>query len=211
MSLKNKSGWLLIDKPIGVTSNFVLQKVRKAFGNCKAGFVGTLDPLASGYLPVALGSATKLISFIESDMKTYTFTIRWGFRTNTGDLEGDIIGIKRKYPTKFQIQEKLRNYTGKLKQKTPKYSSVKINGNRAYKLARNNIPFQTKERSIFINTIKLNNVISKDNAVFEPGICSIMNSYHFGCKSISLSRFTKISPDIEFKNESHDQRVFISG
>ena len=167
MSLKNKSGWLLIDKPIGVTSNFVLQKVRKAFGNCKAGFVGTLDPLASGYLPVALGSATKLISFIESDMKTYTFTIRWGFRTNTGDLEGDIIGIKRNYPTKFQIQEKLLNYTGKLKQKTPKYSSVKINGKRAYKLARNNIPFQTKERSIFINKIKLNSVISKENAVFE--------------------------------------------
>ena len=76
MNLKRINGWLFIDKPIGVTSNFVLQKVRKAFGNCKAGFVGTLDPLASGFLPIALGSATKLISLIESDMKTWIKTLQ---------------------------------------------------------------------------------------------------------------------------------------
>ncbi|MFL2660576.1 MAG: tRNA pseudouridine(55) synthase TruB [Alphaproteobacteria bacterium] len=167
MNFKKKNGWLLIDKPIGVTSNFVLQKVRKSFGNCKAGFVGTLDPLASGYLPVAIGSATKIISFIESDIKTYIFTIRWGFRTDTGDLEGDIIEEKNNYPTKLEIQKKLQSHIGRLRQKTPKYSSVKINGLRAYELARRNIPFETKERSIFIRKIKLNRVISRESAVFE--------------------------------------------
>ena len=167
MNLKKKKGWLLIDKPIGVTSNFVLQKVRKVFENCKAGFVGTLDPLASGYLPVALGSATKLISFIESDIKTYLFTIRWGFRTDTGDLEGTIIEKKNNYPTKIEIEKKLQSYEGKLKQKTPKYSSVKINGLRAYELARRDIPFKTKDRVIFIKKIRLKRVISKENAIFE--------------------------------------------
>ncbi len=167
MNFKKKNGWLFIDKPIGVTSNFVLQKVRKAFGNCKAGFVGTLDPLASGFLPVALGSATKLISLIESDMKTYVFTIRWGFKTETGDLEGDIIERKNNYPEKYDIERKLPSYVGKIRQRIPKYSSVKINGVRAYELARKNVSFEIKDRFILIKKIKLNKIISKENAVFE--------------------------------------------
>ena len=84
------NGWFFLDKPLGITSNLALQKIRKILDNCKAGFVGTLDPLASGYLPIALGTATKIISYIEKADKKYLFTIEWGVKTDTGDLEGKI-------------------------------------------------------------------------------------------------------------------------
>jgi tRNA pseudouridine55 synthase len=160
------NGWFFLDKPLGVTSNFVLQKIRKIFGNCKAGFVGTLDPLASGNLPIALGSATKTISYIEKANKEYLFTIRWGRKTSTGDSEGSILKEKKVFPAVEQIKNTLFSYIGEIEQNTPKFSSVKINGVRAYDLARRNIPFETKKRTILIKKIKLINQISKEKAVF---------------------------------------------
>ena len=102
-------GWFFLDKPIGVSSNFVLQKIRKIFNNCKAGFVGTLDPLASGFLPVALGSATKIISYIEKVNKKYLFTVEWGVKTETGDSEGKIIKESNVFPSVEKIEKKLKN------------------------------------------------------------------------------------------------------
>ena len=160
------NGWFFLDKPIGVTSNFVLQKIRKIFGNCKAGFVGTLDPLASGNLPIALGSATKTISYIEKANKEYLFTIRWGRKTDTGDAEGKILKEQKVFPSTDKIKNTLLSYNGIIRQKTPKFSSVKINGLRAYELARQNIDFETKERKIFIKEIKLLKQISKKKATF---------------------------------------------
>ena len=88
---KNKiNGWIFLDKPIGISSNSVLQKVRKIFNYCKAGYVGTLDPLASGFLPIALGDATKTIRYLENKNKEYVFEVEWGIKTNTGDIEGRI-------------------------------------------------------------------------------------------------------------------------
>ncbi len=160
------NGWFFLDKPIGMTSNLALQKIRKKFNNCKAGFVGTLDPLASGNLPIALGNATKIISYIEKVNKKYLFTIEWGLKTDTGDLEGDIIERRKIFPNLNNIKKVLLKFTGGIKQEPPKFSSVKINGIRAYKLARDKVPFSTNLKKIFIRKIKLLSVLSKERAFF---------------------------------------------
>mgnify|MGYP001287409383 CR=1 FL=1 len=161
MNNKKWSGWLFLDKPIGVTSNFALQKIKRIFNNSKAGFVGTLDPLASGFLPVALGKATKIIPLIEKCDKRYLFTVKWGIKTETGDSEGKVIKESDKYPDKFEIVQVLKKYNGNIEQFPHKYSSVKINGQRAYKLARKNMKFQLKKRKIKVNNFTLTNNISE--------------------------------------------------
>ena len=161
MNNKNWSGWLFLDKPIGISSNFALQKIKRIFNNSKAGFVGTLDPLASGFLPVALGNATKIIPFIEKSDKRYLFTVKWGIKTETGDSEGTVIKESHKYPDKFDILKALKKFSGDIEQFPHKYSSVKINGQRAYKLARKNMKFQLKKRKIKVNNFTLTNNISE--------------------------------------------------
>ena len=166
MSDKNWSGWFFLDKPIGITSNFALQKIKRIFDNSKAGFVGTLDPLASGYLPVALGKATKIIPFIEKCDKRYLFTVRWGIKTETGDSEGKVIKESDIYPNETDILKALNKFSGNIEQFPHKYSSVKINGQRAHKLARKNMNFQLKKRQIKVNKFTLTNSISEKLASF---------------------------------------------
>ena len=163
---KNLSGWILIDKPIGVTSNYVLQKIKKIFKNKKAGYVGTLDPLASGFLPVAIGKATKVISYIENVNKKYVFVVQWGIKTETGDSEGKIIQTKQKYPNENEIKDSLKYFAGQIEQRPPRFSSVKINGSRAYELARKNIQFKTKTRKVTIDKFELLKKISQNKALF---------------------------------------------
>ena len=166
MNKNNCSGWFFLDKPIGITSNFALQKIRRIFNNSKAGFVGTLDPLASGFLPIALGKATKIIPFIEKCDKRYIFTVMWGIKTETGDSEGKVIKECRKCPKKVDIVNALSEFCGNIEQFPHKYSSVKINGQRAHKLARKNMKFQLKKRQIKVNNFTLINNISKKLASF---------------------------------------------
>ena len=166
MNNKTWSGWFFLDKPIGITSNFALQKIKRIFNNSKAGFVGTLDPLASGFLPVAFGKATKIIPFIEKCDKKYLFTVRWGIKTETGDSEGKVIKESEIYPNKIDILKALKKFSGNIEQIPHKYSSVKINGQRAHKLARKNVKFQLKKRQIKINNFKLTNNISDKLASF---------------------------------------------
>jgi len=161
MNNNNSSGWFFLDKPIGMTSNFALQKIRRIFNNSKAGFVGTLDPLASGFLPIALGKATKIIPFIEKCDKRYVFTVKWGIKTETGDSEGKIIEECGKYPKKVDIVNALKEFCGNIEQFPHKYSSVKINGQRAHKLARKNMKFQLTKRQINVNNFTLINNISE--------------------------------------------------
>ena len=161
MNNNNSSGWFFLDKPIGMTSNFALQKIRRIFNNSKAGFVGTLDPLASGFLPIALGKATKIIPFIEKCDKRYVFTVKWGIKTETGDSEGKIIEECGKYPKKVDIVNALKEFCGNIDQFPHKYSSVKINGQRAHKLARKNMKFQLTKRQIYVNNFTLINNISE--------------------------------------------------
>ena len=166
MNNNNSSGWFFLDKPIGMTSNFALQKIRRIFNNSKAGFVGTLDPLATGFLPIALGKATKIIPFIEKCDKRYVFTVKWGIKTETGDSEGKIIKECGKYPKKVDIVNALSEFCGNIEQFPHKYSSVKINGQRAHKLARKNMKFQLKKRQIKVNNFTLINNISEKLASF---------------------------------------------
>ena len=161
MNNRNGSGWFFLDKPIGITSNFALQKIKRIFNNSKAGFVGTLDPLASGFLPVALGKATKIIPFIEKCDKRYLFTVRWGIKTETGDSEGKVIKVINLYPNKIDIVKALNKFIGNVEQFPHKYSSVKINGQRAHKLARKNMKFKLKKREIRVNNFTLTNNISE--------------------------------------------------
>ncbi len=163
---KNLSGWILIDKPIGVTSNYVLQKIKKIFKTKKAGYVGTLDPLASGFLPVAIGKATKVIRYIEKVNKKYVFVVQWGIKTETGDSEGKIIQTKQKYPNEKEIKGSLKYFAGQIEQSPPRFSSVKINGSRAYELARKNIQFKTKTRKVTIDKFELLKKISQNKALF---------------------------------------------
>ena len=160
------NGWIFLDKPLGISSNKLLQKVRRLFQNCKAGYVGTLDPMASGFLPVAFGKATKTIKYIEKSSKEYVFTISWGVKTNTGDLEGKILEKNSNIPLESDILKGIRLFVGKIEQKPSKYSAIKVNGERAYKLARKGLEFDIKKRSVKIYDFKLIKLLSKNQSQF---------------------------------------------
>ena len=129
-------GWLVIDKPAGLSSARVVGIVRRATGAAKAGHAGTLDPLATGILPVALGEATKTVPFVMDDTKCYRFTVRWGEARSTDDVEGDVIGTSVMRPTREQILAALASMTGRIEQRPPAFSAVHVGGQRAYALAR---------------------------------------------------------------------------
>ena len=139
------NGWIFLDKPIGVSSNKALQKVRKIFHNCKAGYVGTLDPLASGFLPIALGKSTKTIKYLSDCDKEYIFEVTWGMHSSTGDLEGEIKKIDNNYPSLEQIRNTLRNFIGDYYQVPHNFSSKKVNGKKAYEFARKKIDIDLKK------------------------------------------------------------------
>ena len=149
------NGWLFLDKPTGKSSNLVLKEIKKKFNLKKIGFVGTLDPLASGFLPIAVGKATKIIKYIEKNDKEYLFTVCWGKKTSTADKEGDILQTTDKIPKKSEIIKALHKFKNIKKQSPPKFSAKKINGQRAYKLARSGFDFTLKEQDIKISHLNL--------------------------------------------------------
>ena len=160
------SGWINLDKPYGMTSTQAIGKVRRALNAQKIGHAGTLDPLATGVLPIALGEATKTISFAQDDIKTYSFTITWGQRRDTDDMEGKIIASSDQRPAKEDITTLLPKYTGDIEQTPPIYSAIKIDGQRAYDIARDgNIP-ELKPRPVYIESLKLLDC-RKNEADFE--------------------------------------------
>lgn len=160
-------GWLVVDKPLGVTSSSVVKRVRNLYGAAKAGHGGTLDPLASGLLPVAFGEATKTVSYVMSGIKKYQFTIRWGESRTTDDSEGDVIVCSEQRPSETAIKKALKSFIGEIEQVPPLYSAVKVNGKRAYDLARSNVPIKLKPRLIYVEYFKLINVPDLDHATFE--------------------------------------------
>lgn len=163
--LKNiKSGWIIVNKEVGMTSAMVVNKIKRVLKVKKAGHAGTLDPLASGVLPIALGEATKTMSFAMNSNKSYEFDIKWGAATDTDDLEGKIVAESNIRPLKNDIINILPKFTGIIKQKPPAYSAIKINGVRSYKLARNSIISDIPEREVYIKEISLVKYINKDSA-----------------------------------------------
>jgi tRNA pseudouridine55 synthase len=149
------NGWINLNKPKGFSSAYCLNVIKSKFKKIKIGHAGTLDPLAEGVLPIALGEATKAVSLIHLQLKSYLFEIEWGSETDTLDLEGKVININDVYPDKKQIQNILKKFIGHQMQMPPKFSAVKINGKRSYELARNNLEFEMEERKVFIKNIRL--------------------------------------------------------
>ena len=148
-------GWLNVYKPINISSFGVLNKIKKKFNLSKIGHAGTLDPLAEGILPIAIGKITKLIPFINNSIKEYEFEIKWGEQTLTDDREGEIINLSSYIPSEIEICDKLKNFKGTIWQKPPRASAIKINGQRAYKLLRNKEQFEINKRLVEIYDAKL--------------------------------------------------------
>ncbi len=148
-------GWLILDKEVGITSTQAVGKARKLFNAKKAGHAGTLDPLATGILPIAFGEATKTVPFMMDAKKSYRFTVKWGAETKTDDLEGDIINESDIRPTEADIKEHLSSFIGNIMQTPPKFSAIKIDGERAYKLARKGEDVELSAREVTIDDLRI--------------------------------------------------------
>lgn len=160
-------GWLNIDKDAGLSSAQVVGRVKRITNAAKAGHAGTLDPFATGILPIALGEATKTVSYITDDSKDYRFTVRWGEKRNTDDIEGAIESTSNRRPTRDEIMAVLPAFTGTVLQRPPAFSAIKINGERAYKLARAGEDLDMPEREVHIQTLELKEIVDSDHAIFE--------------------------------------------
>ena len=152
------NGWIILDKPIGMSSNDAVQKIKRALGKQnKVGHAGTLDPLAQGVLPIAVGEATKTTQYIIDASKKYIFTIKWGEERSTGDAEGEIIASEGHIPNLSEIENSLNHFIGIIDQIPPIYSALKINGQPAYKLARKGLDVNVKSRKVEISNLKIIN------------------------------------------------------
>ena len=155
------SGWLIVDKPAGVTSTSVVGKVRWALDAKKAGHAGTLDPAATGVLAIALGEATKTVPFITDAMKCYRFMVRLGAATTTDDAEGEVIETRETRPSDTEIETALGAFRGDIDQVPPQFSAVKVDGERAYDLAREGEVMDLKSRPLFVESLT---VLSRPDA-----------------------------------------------
>ena len=160
-------GWVNVDKPVGPTSNTVVGIVRRLFNAQKAGHAGTLDPLASGILPIALGEATKTVPHLVDAHKTYRFTVRWGEATSTDDREGAVVAESPVRPDGPAIERELVRFVGEIEQVPPAYSAIKIDGQRAYKLARQGQEVAVPPRKVRIYTARLLDLPDRDHARLE--------------------------------------------
>jgi tRNA pseudouridine55 synthase len=160
-------GWLVLDKPRGLTSTQAVTKARYLFGAAKAGHAGTLDPLATGVLPIAFGEATKTVPFAVDGEKVYRFTVRWGTETTTDDAEGGIVETSAERPTRDAIEDLLPTFTGEIMQVPPAFSAIKIDGQRAYDLARDGEEVVLDPRPVMIQELLLLDMPDADTAVFE--------------------------------------------
>ncbi|MEM6649051.1 MAG: tRNA pseudouridine(55) synthase TruB [Pseudomonadota bacterium] len=160
-------GWLVLDKPYDMGSTEAVSKIRWLFDAQKAGHAGTLDPLATGILPIAMGEATKTVSFVQDGLKTYRFTARWGISTSTDDMEGEETETHDHRPSLEDIKSVLPQFTGTITQIPPAFSAVKINGARAYDLAREGAVVAPPPREVHIERLDLVEQPSQDEAIFE--------------------------------------------
>jgi len=160
-------GWIILDKPVGMTSTHAVAVVKRLFTARRAGHAGTLDPLASGCLPLALGEATKTVLFVMDGRKRYRFTVRWGEERNTDDAEGKAVGTSDARPAAEAIHACLPAFTGTISQVPPKFSAIKIEGERAYDLARDGQDVLLEARPVDIHDLTLVEMPDPDHAVFE--------------------------------------------
>ena len=160
-------GWLVLDKDVGQTSTAAVAALKRLFGAKKVGHAGTLDPLASGVLPIAFGEATKTVSFVMDGQKAYRFTVRWGVATDTDDCDGRVLGESTERPSPEAIRALLPRFTGRIEQTPPRYSALKIEGERAYNLARDGEDVSLAARPVEVHRLTLIEILDAEHAVFE--------------------------------------------
>jgi tRNA pseudouridine55 synthase len=160
-------GWLILDKPEGVTSTRALAIAKRLFNARKAGHAGTLDPLATGLLPVAFGEATKTVSYVVDGMKSYDFSVRWGQQTDTDDSQGSVVEEKDERPTREEIEAVLDQFVGEITQVPPQFSAIKVDGNRAYDLARDGEQVELKARTVLVEGLSLLDCPDANSAIFR--------------------------------------------
>lgn len=161
------SGWLILDKPEGMTSTKAVGRVRWLYNAAKAGHAGTLDPLATGILPIALGEATKTVPFVVDGSKTYRFTVRFGAETDTDDTQGKVLETSDRRPTLSEIEAALPRFTGEISQIPPRYSAIKVEGARAYDLARDDEDFVLEPRIVNVDRLDVVDQPDADHCVLE--------------------------------------------
>jgi tRNA pseudouridine55 synthase len=160
-------GWLVLDKPQGMTSTKAVARVKRLYDAAKAGHAGTLDPLATGVLPIALGEATKTVPFVFDGSKDYRFTVRFGAETDTDDAEGKVVARSDIRPARTDIETALPSFTGEISQVPPRYSALKVEGARAYELAREDEEFDLAPRPVFVTKLAIVDQPDKDRCVLE--------------------------------------------
>lgn len=148
-------GWVVLDKPVGLTSTQAVSRLKRVYNARKAGHAGTLDPLASGILPVAFGEATKTVPFVQDGEKAYRFTVRWGAETDTDDSDGRVTSESERRPARAEIEALLPRFVGDILQTPPQFSAVKIAGERAYDLAREGERVELKARAVTIHSLSI--------------------------------------------------------
>ena len=157
------NGWVCLDKPYELGSTDAVSKVRRLFNAQKAGHAGTLDPLASGILPIALGEATKTVPFMMEAQKVYRFTIAWGISTASVDREGEIIGRSDVRPSAEAVRAVLPSFVGEIDQTPPQFSAIKVDGQRAYDLAREGVEFELASRKVTIHEAEVTDAPDADH------------------------------------------------
>jgi len=197
------NGWIVVDKPSGMTSTAVSNVVKRMSLGAKCGHGGTLDPLATGLLPIALGAATKTVPYAMDGRKAYRFTVRWGEARTTDDAEGEIVETSDARPTAAAIEAALEGFRGEILQTPPRYSAIKVDGARAYDLARDGEAFELEARPIDIFRFDLAEQPDADTAIFdvESGKGAYMRSLArdlgeaLGCLGhIAALRRTRVGP-----------------
>ncbi|MBD1548249.1 tRNA pseudouridine(55) synthase TruB [Roseibium aggregatum] len=161
------NGWLVLDKPYGITSNDALGKIKRILHPQKVGHAGTLDPRATGCLPLAFGEATKTVSFVMDGRKIYRFEVTWGAETNTDDTEGEVVATSDVRPDPDAIRAILAGFTGTIMQVPPAFSAIKVDGERAYDLARDGETVELEARPIEVHRLDLVECPDENRAVFE--------------------------------------------
>ncbi len=159
-------GWIILDKPVGITSTHAVARLKRIYNAKKAGHAGTLDPLASGILPIAFGEATKTVPFVQDGEKAYRFTVRWGIETDSDDSEGRIVRQSDQRPEPAQVAAALPNFIGTIMQQPPAFSAIKVNGERAYDMARDGEEVNLASRPVTIHGLQLTSC-TRDEAVIE--------------------------------------------
>jgi tRNA pseudouridine55 synthase len=197
------SGWICLDKPYDLTSTHAVGRVRRIFNAQKAGHAGTLDPLATGILPIALGEATKTVAFMVDADKVYRFTIAWGRTTATFDREGETIAESDVRPTVAQVEAALPAFVGEISQVPPAFSAIKVDGERSYDLARAGEAVELAPRIVTVHSARVAEVPDADHVTLEiecgkgtyvRAICRDLADALGACGHVSDLRRTRVGP-----------------